>query len=146
MSEGVLDPFRPPADRPRGTDREIRQFSAIGAALVSGLATRRYFLSGPDLLFMAGAAFSAGLLVAGLVAPRGVRPVFHGLVALTAPIGAVVSMAILAGLYYGVFLPLGLVFVGLRRDALRLRRPSPGDTLWQPFQHSRDLRRYLRQF
>jgi hypothetical protein len=61
------------------------------------------------------------------------------------PIGWLVSHVMLAVLYFVLFLPLGLMFRLLGRDALSLRKPSV-ETYWTEKQQPEDVVRYFRQY
>src|SRR6185295_8198865 len=62
--------------------------------------------------------------VVGMIAPRALRPVFVGWMIAVFPIGWLVSHALLAVVFYGVFTPLSLAFRALGRDALRRQRSN----------------------
>jgi hypothetical protein len=89
-------------------------------------------------------ALSVGPL--GLIWPRAVRPVHVAALIATFPIGWLVSHLILAGLFYGLFTPLGLIFRLQGRDALgQGHRPDRG-TYWAEKPMPANLGRYFRQF
>jgi hypothetical protein len=72
---------------------------------------------------------------------------FHVVIsAVSLPIGIVVSFAILAVLYFGVFTPIALAFRLLGRDMLHHRFDASAKTYWTPRQPVEDVRRYFRQF
>jgi hypothetical protein len=65
--------------------------------------------------------------------------------AVSMPIGLVVSWLLLALLFYGMFTPVGLFFRLIGRDALCRRYRPDLDTYWAPKAGARDVRSYLRQ-
>lgn len=134
------------AEADRGiTDRTLRQFAAAGAGVL-GLVAARAAVSGT---FGRAAAVAAGLAavvaVAGLVRPRLLKPVFVLAVAITKPLGATISIALLAVVYYGMFVPLAIVFRLAGRDELKRRRPARQVSHWLPKATPTDLRSYFRQ-
>src|SRR5262245_34803983 len=91
------------------TDRVLRQFAALGVFCGAALAWRAGAAAGEPLgLALAGLAVAVGGL--GLVRPRTVRLPFLALSLLTYPIGWAVSQVVLAGLFYLVFTPVGVLF------------------------------------
>jgi hypothetical protein len=132
-------PFDPPV-------RTLRQFAATGFAVGVGLAAWHGFGRGnvPAAAALAGAATALG--ATGLVRPRWLRPVFVGAMVVAFPVGWAVSWVLLAGLYYGLFTPVGLLFRLAGRDRLNLRRPVGRASYWEPKPGVDDLRRYYQQF
>src|SRR5262245_1709801 len=127
------------------SDRTLRQFAGLWLlcflslagwqALVHGRAAAAYLL------------FAAGILpgAVGLLRPRAVRPLFVGCTILAFPAGWLTSTLLLACLYYGLFVPLGLLFRLLGRDVLNLRRPDRA-TYWTARPAAEDARRYFQTF
>jgi hypothetical protein len=126
------------------TNRVLRQFAALWVVCGCAAAWRAGAAAGT-----AGGLALAGLAVAvggpGLVRPRLIRLPFLALSLLTFPVGWAVSQAVLAGLFYLVFTPVGVVFRLTGRDALALR-PAGRPSLWQPRAAPADAGRYFRQF
>jgi hypothetical protein len=110
--------------------RTLRQFAGLWlvcfAALAGwqGLAHER---PAAAALLLAAAVVPG---VAGLLRPRLLRPLFVGCTILTFPAGWLTATLLLACLYYGLFVPLGLLFRFLGRDALGLRRRPGCATYW----------------
>lgn len=130
---------------PNPDARMLRQFGFLCILFFGILAGLQYFRSGnlTAAAILAGLAICGGLL--GAIRPLWLRPVFVGWMILAFPIGWVVSHVLLAGLFYGVFFPLGMILRGLGHDPLRLRKPV-GDSYWQARAPQTDARRYLRQY
>jgi hypothetical protein len=78
--------------------------------------------------------------------PKYLLPFYLVITAVSLPIGIVVSFAILAVLYFGVFTPIALIFRLLGRDALHRRFDASAKTYWTLRQPVEDVRRYFRQF
>jgi hypothetical protein len=126
--------------------RHLRQFAGLGAAallLVTGGAYLRHGWS-PGVSALAAAATALGLC--GASWPRGVRPLYLGMMAVTFPIGWAVSHLVLAVIYFGVFTAVSLIFRLTGRDALRRRLDPSASSYWEPKARPQDPRRYLQQF
>ena len=131
--------FTPPA-------RTLRQFAGLWF-LCFGL------LAGIELVHrdrpsMAAVFATLGVVVGlpGIVKPAFVRPVYVGAMVVTFPIGWTVSKLVLAGLFYGVFTPMGLLFRLIGRDTLsRGYRPTLA-SYWSLKSMPTDPHRYFRPF
>ncbi len=127
-------------------------FVALGALAYAerGLFSDAFFPGGlgaarlPVALGLAG----LGLLVAAfaLVRPSANRPLFVALSVLTYPIGVVVSFAVLAVVYFGLFAPLGLFFRLIGRDALHRAREPRAKTYWTKAPPKRDKADYFKTY
>jgi hypothetical protein len=136
--------------------RQLRWFAAAGAVVFAGVGTWVFFrrsLFGLELadgpartvgivLWCAAGAFAAG----GAAAPRALLPAYWTLTAIGLPIGFVLSHVILAGVFYGVFTPVALVFRLIGRDALHRRFEPNARSYWVRRRPAGDVKRYFRQF
>jgi hypothetical protein len=135
-----------PDDRKASEPRTLRRFAAI-CLLIFGFLflSSAYRHEGRPTR----AGWAAGILalggVPGLIHPRLVRPVFALLSEITEPLGHVMSMALLAVVYYGFLTPLAFAFRIIGRDALGVRR-SPAKSYWRTKAQPEDPRRYLRPY
>jgi len=82
----------------------------------------------------------------GLAFPTAVKPVYLLWMAVTFPIGWLLSHTILAIIYFAIFGVLGLVFRLVGRDALGLRGRADRDTYWVKRSSPASGRRYFQQF
>jgi hypothetical protein len=108
------------------------------------MATWRLVVRGQPTVALILGALALSIGGAGLVRPSLVRPLFVGWTRVTRPVGEVVSTIVVAVIFAGVFVPVGLLFRVLGRDTLALRRRA-SPTYWQPKTRPRDARSYLRQ-
>jgi hypothetical protein len=92
------------------------------------------------------AVVAGGSLLLAVAAPTWLRGPYVGLVALTYPIGMVMSYVLLGAMFFGVMTPLGLVFRLLGRDFLALRFEPAARTYWVVRLQTSDVPRYLRQY
>lgn len=100
-----------------------------------------------DLPVAATLAWSLGASAALLyyVLPPLRRPLIRAWTALTHPLGWLLSHAILALVYYGVFTPIGLIQRLFGRDAMQ-RRPDPqASTYWNARKPRGDRTSYFKQ-
>jgi hypothetical protein len=110
------------------TDRQLRQF---GAVCVFALPVIAWFWGGDARMVGSVAIVGLFLAAAGFARPRALKPVFLVLTVVTAPIGIVIGELAMAAVYLGVFLPIGLAFRLMRRNALQLRFNKRAETYWQ---------------
>ena len=131
-------------DGPAISSRVLRQFAALWLAVFGGFALWNVYVGGNlrTVSILGFVALSVGLT--GLVRPSAIRIVFAVAMAVTKPIGLVISYVILATLYYVVFTPIAIVFRIVGRDALE-RRQSQRTTHWVARVQPTDPRRYLHQ-
>ena len=125
--------------------RTLRQFSIAGgvfAAIVGYL-----FMTPGGSLIVPATIWSLGAAVAvlGLIKPPLVLWVYLGMSWLTAPIGIVISLTVLAIVYYIVVTPIGLVMRLLGNDPLGRRREPDAETYWRKRKEP-EPNRYFRQF
>lgn len=121
--------------------RELRGFAKampIGFALLGLLALWRkgYVDAGVAGLWIAGAALAVAALIPGLG-----RYAYLAVYLPSSVMGHLVSQAMLAVLYWVVFVPIGLALRAAGKDPLSLKRP-PG-SMWLRARTSAD---YYRQF
>jgi hypothetical protein len=126
------------------SNRVLRQFVALGMALLAGLAWGQ-LRRGNGLLASACLAVAVLAGPAALARPRLARPLFVGWMILASPVGWAVSRLALALLYYGVVTPLGLLLRLAGRDALG-RRYEPGLASYWVARPEPELSGYFRSF
>ncbi len=125
------------------SDRQLRQFGLISMAALPLLG---WLWGGSSTVIWAAAAIGATLAVGGLVWPRAVKPVFLLLTLVTAPIGMLVGELTLVLLFYGLFVPLGLIFRLIGRDALQRKLDRGASSYWQRKRQPAGAASYLRQW
>jgi hypothetical protein len=85
-------------------------------------------------------------LAASRVDPRLVRPVYVGLMVVAAPIGLAISYLLMVLIYYGLFVPVGVVFRLAGRDPLN-KHPDPKvPSYWHVRGAARPPASYLRLY
>lgn len=125
------------------TDRQLKQF---GGVCVLALPLVAWLWTGSSGTVLVAAGAGAVLCAIGMVAPGILKPVFVGLTILTIPIGMLVGELALLLIYFGVFLPLGLVFRITGRDSMQRKPASDAETYWEQRTPVKDARRYYQQW
>jgi hypothetical protein len=125
------------------TDRQLRQFALI-CLVALPLLGWLWHGTAPVVAILAG----IGLLLAaiGTRFPSAVKPLFVGLTLVALPIGLVIGELAMLLVFFGVFLPIGIVIRIMQRDNLQLRLDRSATTYWQPKSSPVTVRSYYRQF
>jgi hypothetical protein len=97
----------------------------------------------PPLLIAIGVSWVVGLV--GTIAPRRMERVYLLATTLTAPIGRVVSVVMLAAAYFSIVTPMALLLRLVRRDRLARDIDRAAPTYWAPRRERPDPSRYFRQ-
>lgn len=127
------------------TPRMLRQFAAAWVVLCLVSAAVHGFTDG-DLRAVEIRAGIALVGVLGLVLPGAIRWLFIAVTVVTFPIGVVVSNLLLAGMFFLVVTPLGLLLRCRGRDPLQLKPDRARKTFWHQRRHPDDPTRYLKQY
>ncbi|WP_339908102.1 hypothetical protein [Symmachiella dynata] len=124
------------------TSRKLRQFGGICAFALPGLG---WLWGGSNSVIGGLAVVGVALAILGLVWPRGIQPVFLAMMIVAIPVGLVLGELGMLCVYFGVFLPIGIIFRLMRRDALQLKTARSSASYWQAKSQPRDATRYYRQ-
>ena len=127
------------------SERMLRQFAALCAVALAFVAAWQGYTRGWPGWVWAVAAAGLAVAVVGWLRPGWLRPVFIGWMVLAFPIGWLVSQTLLVVLFFGLFLPVALIFRMMGRDAVMLRKKSQ-ESYWQTKPAANDVRRYFRQY
>jgi hypothetical protein len=133
-------------------DRQLRQFGLITLVALPLVSWALNHFAAPAEMSGAGAAIIACLVIAGvalglagLIAPRALRPSFVGLQLLAWPIGLVMSELLMLVVYFGLFAPTALWFRLIGRDVLQRRVDHSAPSYWSARPAVTDVQRYFRQ-
>jgi len=91
-------------------------------------------------------SIAAVIGVAGLLFPQVLKPVYQIWMAVTFPIGWLLSHLVLGIIYFGLFTLLGFIFRILGRDPLNRRRKTTLKSYWVKHSGSSSRKRYFQQF
>ncbi len=135
--------------------RILRNFGLIGLVAFGVMGALIYWQVGPGKVVPAGAAtLTATFLwvtavhfgVFAAVVPALLRPVYVVLTVVTYPIGFVLSYVVMGLIFYGVIVPIGLIFKIVGRDAMHRRFDPSAPTYWIRRCPPDSAKRYFRQF
>ena len=125
------------------TTRQLRQFGGICLVALPFVG----WVWGAQSATLATLAIIGFVVaLASLLIPGAVKPLFIGLSLVAIPIGMVIGEVAILLIFLGVFLPIGLVFRFLHRDALRLRAQENAASHWQTKERPTSVGSYYRQF
>jgi hypothetical protein len=110
----------------------LRQFAAAWMVFFAGIAFWFGLHRGNPKLGVYFAMLAVAVGVPGLIWPKAMRPVFRLALAVSWPLGWMISHLMLALVFGAVFIPLGLVFRLIGRDALLLRVDRRRESYWLP--------------
>ena len=131
-------------DTPAVTRTTLRQFAVLCMVFLGGIAYWQWYAHSRATTAAALGAVAVVLGLVGLARPDAIRLIFTALLALTLPIGRVVSIVLLGAMFYAVFTPIGLFFRLIGRDPLERSRPNRASH-WIERPAVTDVRSYLRQ-
>ena len=125
------------------TNRQLRQFGTIclvALPIVAWFWTRNAVIT--------GWASAAGLSLCGIgrLAPIFLRPVFLGLTIVALPIGLIAGEMAMILIYFGLFVPMSILFRISRRDSLGRRLEPSEKTFWRERKQPTGAGSYYRQF
>lgn len=129
------------------SSRDLRMFAALLMLFFVGVAGFWNWKTGKATgpLVLIGVSWAIGLI--GLAVPQAIRWVYVGWMLAAFPIGWVVSHLLLATIYFGVIMPIGLILRVLGKDPMRKAFDRTASTYWiaRPTEPT-DSQRYFRQF
>jgi hypothetical protein len=143
----MIDPQLPDETPAEVSESRLRQFASILLVIFGGLFVWSLYRheGRPTLASVVGLVLALVVGLPGLSSPASIRPVFLAAVAITRPIGHVVSTVLMGVIYFGLLSPLALLFRITGRNPLE-RYPTADSSYWAPKSQPQDPRRYLRQY
>jgi Saxitoxin biosynthesis operon protein SxtJ len=139
----VLDPESQPTDA-GSTPRQLREFALAWLVFFSALGARHWIRHHDVRTLAAYTVVAVSVGVTGLAAPRVVKPLFSVAMAISLPIGWVMTRLALGLLFFGLFAPVAWIFRRVRRDRLVVRRIDTS-TYWTAAPPPTDARSSFRQ-
>lgn len=127
--------------------KELRNFALIGLIASALISLILYLVEGLPIRW-AVVIFVAGFIIflTSFISIKLTRIIYLGLTLVTLPIGWVVSSLLLAGFYFLLLTPLGLLFRLIGRDPLCRRFDSNVKSYWLIRKSPKNLDRYFHQF
>lgn len=127
--------------------KQLQNFGKIALLITAIISLLLYVLKGVSIPW-ALAIFAVGftIFIISMISSRLTRMIYVVLMAVTFPIGLVVSFTLLAIFYFLILTPLGLVFRLVGRDPLRRKFDSTTDSYWLRIREPESPEQYFRQF
>jgi len=135
--------------------QQLRYFGITGAVILSILAAWTYFnhsiftfsLHGETAVKTAVVLWScSGVMLAATVIPRILLPLYITMAVVGWPIGFVISIAVMAAIYFILITPLALFFKIIGRDPLHRKFEPGAETYWVETRQRTGIEKYFRQF
>lgn len=126
--------------------KTLRQFAWLWLAFFGGIALWQVLVKARIAFGLSLAALAVIVGSLGLTRPEWIRFLYVGWMILAFPIGWTMSQVMLALIFYGLFMPVGLVFRLIGRDALHRTQRENRESYWEPKPAPTDLKRYFKQF
>jgi hypothetical protein len=127
--------------------KDLNGFRLIAVCAGVLIAALLYAVKQVDLRWCLAIAAAGGVIgLSGLISLKLTRAIYVVMMAVTLPIGFVVSLLLMGLFYFGLITPLGLIFRLIGRDAMRRRFDPDASTYWIPHQQATKAERYFQQF
>jgi len=126
----------------RPSDHQLQQFGVICFFALPAIA---WFWGASVSVIVTLATIGLAIALVGMIAPPALKHLFLSLSLVTTPIGVVVGELVMLAIYLGCFLPIGIVFRVLGRDALRLKLDRNATSYWESKKQPTSLASYFLQ-
>ena len=128
------------------TKRVLRQFAVAWLVFLLAWAAHQWLARGHQKVALVLGALAIVVGSLGLLLPPTIRWLYVGCMIVAFPIGWVVSLVMLAVMFYCVFTPVALFFRLRGRDLLHRAPPRTTASFWTPKSLPIDVQRYFRQY
>jgi len=125
------------------TTRQLRQF---GFLCLVALPSVGWLWGANQQVIWVLLGIAVTLAMLGWTRPTLVRPLFIGMILIAAPFGMIIGELAMIFIFFGIFLPISLIFRIMRRDALKLKMDRNTDSYWQPKHEPDDVSSYYRRY
>ncbi len=127
--------------------KQLRSFGKIALLITAIISLLLFVLKGVSIPW-ALAIFAVGftIFLISMISSRLTRMIYVGLVAVTFPIGLVLSFTLLAIFYFLLLTSVGLFFRLIGRDALGRKFDPTADSYWLQRNPPENPERYFQQF
>ena len=127
--------------------KELRTFAIIALIATILVALLLYRFKGLGFPWaVAIISFGAVILLSSFISLRFTRIIYLGLVLVTLPIGLLISFLLLAIFYFGILIPVALIFRLIGRDTLHRKFDPDAESYWITHRKPDNLDRYYNQF
>ncbi|MBW3600925.1 MAG: hypothetical protein KY475_27125 [Planctomycetes bacterium] len=128
----------------RPSHKELRVFAALQIVFFGAVAGIFLRDAGAAPYVLMVVSLSLGLL--GLAAPRAIRWFYVAWMAAVFPIGWAVTHLLMAIVFFGLIMPVGLAMRLAGRDPLERKIDREAPSYWDPRPAPVDARRYFKQY
>ena len=129
------------------TRKDLNGFRLIAVCAGLLVSVVLYTVKDVDLRWcLAIAVVGGGIGLSGFVSLKLTRAIYVVMMAVTLPIGFVVSLLLMGLFFFGLIAPVGLIFRLIGRDAMRRRFDPNASTYWIPHERAAKAERYFQQF
>ena len=128
------------------TKKVLRQFAAAWLVFFLAWAAVQWLKRGHPRTALVLGALAVVVGGLGLVVPTAIRWIYVGCTIVAFPVGWVVSLVMLAVMFYCVITPVALFFRLRGRDLLHRAPPQDAASFWTPKSLPLDVGRYFRQY
>jgi Na+/H+ antiporter NhaB len=125
---------------------QLGVFGAVWLVFFGAVAVAVSRRGGPQPVALGMGAAAVLVPLVGWMAPRFLRVVYLGMAYAALPIGFLVSHLLLAGVYYLLLTPTGLLMRALGRDPMSRRFDREAESYWVTRKPPASTDRYFRQF
>ncbi|UCD50721.1 MAG: hypothetical protein JSW27_24765 [Phycisphaerales bacterium] len=127
--------------------KDLNGFRLIAVCAGVLVAALLYGVKHVDLCWCLAIAAAGGAIgLSGLISLKLTWAIYVVMMAVTLPIGLVVSLLLMGLFFFGLITPVALIFRLIGRDAMRRRFDPDASTYWIPHQRAAKAERYFQQF
>jgi len=128
------------------TKKVLRQFAVAWLVFLLAWAAHQWLARGHQQTALVLGVLAVVVGGLGLLVPATIRWIYIGCMIVAFPVGWVVSLVMLAVMFYGVITPMALFFRVRGRDLLHRAPPTEQASFWTAKSLPLDVRRYFRQY
>lgn len=140
----MLNDIRVEIGRLKATRRDLRNFGIlffVVLGIIAGLRGLRGHGGWPYF-----AAFSGLFLLAGLIVPGILKPIYRAWMAFAIVLGWFMTRVLLTVTFFLVFTPMGILTKIMGKDLLDLKWDPDADTYWKKHEPVTDKERYKKPY
>ena len=126
--------------------RELRQFGALFCLFAAGFGGYGLWAEWPPTFCWAALTAAVAAAAACVLWPRGLHPLYVTLMAITLPIGLVVSTTLMAIIFFAIVTPIGLLLRLFGHNPMAKHFDPSTKTYWIKRKTTNNIKHYFRQY
>lgn len=126
-------------------DPSIRQLKQFGWICLIAMPSIGWFVGASPKVLLILVAIGVTFGSVAIFVPKLLRPIFIAISLASAPIGMLCAEVAMLLLFFGVFLPIGLILRLAKYDPLRRTFSRKAKTYWEPKRSPKNTANYFRQ-